>query len=129
MAPPRADASVTGCPEPSGELAVGENEAIETAASHELSVNRSSVRVEDGFDSTGSWFLENIDSFCSSMVRGGEAVGVENGAVTSTEAMNSEMTANEAHDMFESTTSWFLDNVNAFCWLVTRILPSQMSVC
>ena len=58
----------------------------------------------DEFDSTTSWFLENVDSYCLE----------ENTAHNSQNMVKSFDIEEDVMPQFDSTGSWFLDNVNEF---------------
>ena len=63
--------------------------------------NPPSVKSNDGFDSTDSWFLTNVNSYCASLMDATAPDSAPGNGVVS----------------FESTTSSFMMNVNEFCGL------------
>ena len=55
------------------------------------------------FDTTGSWFLLNVNSYCDALLSDASA------HVASPEE------AQSSAESFESTSSWFLENMNEYC--------------
>ena len=90
-------------PDPSSaELNVG---LSDRSAKAENSVGSSGNVVE--FDSTGSWYLENVNSYCAGVASA--TVGIEGAAM-------------KKSTTFESTTSWFIESVNQYCGAKSKLV-------